>query len=96
MFSLYKSYSSKGMSSTAEGKGDFLTQLDQVYRKEPRCRPCLWIRRLQFKAQHKDTAQYQDTKTGRIAPDIRKTLDLRKVLNIRKILLLLDDRSGTH
>ena len=79
-----------------------------MYRKEPRYRPCLWIRKLQLKAQYKDTAQHQDTKTGRAAPDIRrtvnlrrtpdirKTVDLRRTLDIRKILLPLNGRNGTR
>ena len=41
-------------------------------------------------------AQYQDTKTGGIAPDIHRTPDLRKTSDIRTILLLLDDRSRTY
>ena len=81
------------MSSTTGEKEGFWTQ---VYRKEPRYRPCLWIRKLQLKAQYKDTAQHQDTKTGRAAPDIRKTVNLRRTLDIRKILLPLDGRDGTH
>jgi hypothetical protein len=64
--------------------------------------------RLQLKAQHKDTAQYQDIKTSRTALnlrktfnirttfDIRKTPDLRKALDIRRILLPLDGRSRTY
>ena len=107
MSSLYKSYGSKGMSSTAEGKEDFWTQgSTQRY----------WIK-LQFKAQHKDTAQHLDIKTGRTAPelplshqtvDLHKTVNLRQILDIRripnirkipdirKILPPLDDHSGTY
>jgi hypothetical protein len=62
----------------------------------------------QLKAQYKDTAQYQDIKTGRTALDIRRTpnlrkildiykvLNLRKALDIRKVLLPLDGRSRTY